>query len=265
MATTEDIEARRTRVALLVSLQGVASLGQLCQALSVSESTVRRDLETLEERGQVKRTYGGAVCTRYANGQRLGFADKQTTMLDQKDAIAREVAQMIAPGQTIILDGGTTCYRVAAALVGQNLCVVTNSVQNAELLYSDMAAEVTLIGGYLYPRTGVAIGATAEKQIEQIRATAVVMSCAAVGPEGAFNINQMMVGVQQKMMAAADRVILAVDHSKFNQHGLAKLCDISAPDVIVTDDGITDQQLAWLESAGPEIVVCPVRAGANIA
>ncbi len=264
MATTGDIEARRTKVAQLVSQRGVASLGELCSALSVSESTVRRDLEALEEQGQVKRTYGGAVCTRYANGQRFGFADRQTAMLDAKNAIAQAVAGMISPGQTIILDGGTTCYRVAAALAGQNLCVVTNSVQNAELLYSEMAAEVTLIGGYLYPRTGVAIGATAEAQIEQIRAAAVVLSCAAVGPDGAFNINQMMVGVQQKMMAAADRVILAVDSSKFTQRGLAKLCDTSAPNVIVTDDGVTDEQLAWLKSAGPEIVVCPVRAGANI-
>ncbi|MFB3893041.1 MAG: DeoR/GlpR family DNA-binding transcription regulator [Phycisphaerae bacterium] len=254
MATQDTIEQRRVKVADLLSQKGMMSLGELERALEVSQSTIRRDLEALEDQGFLRRTHGGAIRTRYPAAQALGFADRQTTMAREKEAIARAVAGLVRDGQTIILDGGTTCHRVAAALAGRHISVVTNSVPIASLLSAEIATEVTLIGGYLYPRTGVALGPTAVAQLEQIRASAVVMSCAGVSPEGAFNTNQMMVDVERKMMAAADRVILAVDHGKFELRGLAKLCELGELDVIVTDDGLSDQKRAWLSTLEIEVV-----------
>jgi len=85
-------------------------------ASSLSESTVRRDLEVLEEQGLLRRTHGGAVYVKDTFGQRLAFADRETSAAAEKEAIAATVAAMIPEGQTIILNGGTTCYQVARAL-----------------------------------------------------------------------------------------------------------------------------------------------------
>ncbi len=260
MATVENIEQRRSRLSALILRRGAVSLAELAREMGISESTVRRDLEMLEEQGQVRRTHGGAVCTKYASGQQpLAFSDRLGSMPREKEAIARAVADEIADGQTVILDGGTTTFAVAQALQGRRISVVTNSVPIASLLSTDIATEVTLIGGYLYPRTGVALGDMARSQLSSLAASVLVMSCASIGPDGIFNTNQMMVDVQRQMMDVAERVVLTVDHTKFDLHGLVKLCDVVQMDVIVTDGGIGEKHRSWLASVPVQAVVTGCR------
>lgn len=254
MATQDLIESRRTRVSDLLSQRGLLTLGELRTLLDVSESTIRRDLEALEELGVARRTHGGAVRTRYGQ-QNLNFDDRQTSMAVQKQAIATAVAALVQDEQTVILDGGTTCFQVAKLLQGRRLSVVTNSIPIATLLSGDIATEVTVVGGYLYPRMGVALGSTAQQQFAALQASTLILSCAGIGPDGAFNTNQMMVDVQRKMMESADQVVLAVDSSKFQQRGLARLCELAELSVIVTDGGVSDEGRRLLESAGPRVIV----------
>jgi DeoR/GlpR family transcriptional regulator of sugar metabolism len=254
MATESTIEDRRSKSLELLSRKGFTSLTELVQEFGVSESTIRRDLEILEEQGFVKRTHGGAVYIKDAPAQRLAFADREMAAAAEKEAIARSVAEMIHDGQTIILNGGTTCFQVARALQGRRLSVITNSVPIASLLSTDLATEVTLIGGYVYPRTGVAMGAMAEKQIQDLHASQMVLSCAGLTSDGAFNANQMMVDVERKMMQAADQVILAVDHGKFGMRSVVKLCDLSELDAIVTDSGTDEETRTWLGTVNAKVV-----------
>jgi len=167
MADEQSIEGRRECVAELLSVRGFVALSELVEQLAVSESTVRRDLEVLEEQGVLRRTHGGAVYVKDNFGQRLAFADRQMSAPAEKEAIAAKLSELIPDGQTIILNGGTTCYQVARALRGRRINVVTNSVPIASVLSTDLATEVTLVGGYVYPRTGVALGDMAETQISQ--------------------------------------------------------------------------------------------------
>jgi DeoR family transcriptional regulator, fructose operon transcriptional repressor len=254
MATEIDIEDRRTRMAELLSEKGFMSLGELVQASGVSESTIRRDLEILEEHGAVRRTHGGAVSIQDSSSQRLAFADREMTALPQKQAIAKAVAALVAENQTIIIDGGTTCYEVARALRGRRINVITNSVPIASLLSTDLATEVTLVGGYVYPRTGAALGTMAEGMLSGLHATQLILSCAGVTREGAFNSNQMMVEVERRMMEIADRVILAADASKLGMRAVVRLCDLADLDVIVTDAGVGPEARSWLDSYGGRVV-----------
>jgi len=246
MATDIDIVDRRDKELQVLSSKGFASMTELVQLLSVSESTVRRDLETLEGQGVVRRTHGGAVLIKDSAGHRMAFNERQTTATAQKQAIAQAVAAMIPLNQTVLLDGGTTCYQVAKAIRGKRLNVITNSVPIASLLATDLEPEVTLIGGYVYPRTGVTLGATAQRMLADVHASQLVLSCAAIGPEGAFNANQMMVDVERAMMQAADQVILAVDSSKLGTRAVVRLCDLNELDAIVTDAQASDQARQWL-------------------
>ena len=246
---------RRSDALQLITKKGFISLSELAGAVGVSESTARRDLEVLEQRGSIRRTHGGAVSLAEPAVTRLGFADREGTAVAQKRAIAAAVVNRISDNGTVILDGGTTCYQVAAALRGRRISVVTNSVPIAALLGGEMATEVTLIGGYLYPRTGVALGAAAEEMLESLRAAQTVMSCAAVNHDGVFNVNEMMTAVERRMMEVADEVILAVDHTKFGNRAIAPLCAWADVDVVVTDAGTDGPMLQWLADAGVSVIV----------
>ena len=114
------------------------------------------------------------------------------------------------------------------------------------LLSSDLATEVTLLGGYVYPRTGVALGAMTIQQLELVHASQLVLSCAGVTQDGAFNSNQMMVDVERKMMEIADEVILVVDHTKIGRRSVARLCGLDDLAVLVTDAGADADARAWL-------------------
>jgi len=254
MAAETLIEDRRAKMSELISVKGFVSLAELVQVFGVSESTVRRDLEILEEQGFVRRTYGGAVFVKDTASTKLAFAERETTALAQKQAIARAVAELIPVNQTVLLNGGTTCREVASVLKGKRLSVVTNSVPIAAILWADLVTEVTLIGGYVYPRTGVALGPMAVGQLETLNATQLILSCAGLTEDGAFNANQMMVEVERKMMDVADEVILAVDHTKLGMRSVAKLCDLAEADVIVTDSGADDAARAWLDGRARRVI-----------
>ncbi len=254
MAAEITIEDRRAKELEVLSQKGFASLTELVQLIGVSESTIRRDLEVLEDQGSVKRTHGGAVYMKDSASHRLAFADRETSAASEKLAIAKAVAELIPEGQTIVIDGGTTCYQVTQALVGRHLSVITNSVPIASLLSADLATEVTLIGGYVYPRTGVALGPTAEQQLDSLHASKLILSCAGVTPDGAFNANQIMVALEQKMMQIADEVILAVDHTKFGNRAVVKLCDLDRVSVIVTDSAADAQTRQWLGTLKARVI-----------
>jgi DeoR family transcriptional regulator, fructose operon transcriptional repressor len=254
MATEVGIEDRRAKTAELLSRKGFMSLGELVHELGVSESTIRRDLEILEEQGAIRRTHGGAVSIQDSSSQRLAFADREMAAIPQKQAIARAVAGLIAENQTVILDGGTTCYEVARAIRGRRLSVITNSLPIASLLSADLATEVTLVGGYVYPRTGVALGAMADQMLSGLHASQLIFSCAGITREGVFNSNQMMVEVERRMMEIADRVILAADSTKFGMRAIMKFCDLADLDAIVTDAGAGEEVRSWLNAYGGKAV-----------
>ena len=248
MAKENDIEDRRSKLSEMLSFNGFMSMAELVDRLSVSDSTIRRDLEILEEQGVIRRTRGGAVYIKDSPAQRLDFAERETTAVAEKRAIARAAAELIPPGQAVMLNGGTTCYEVARAIQGRRLSVITNSVPIASVLSSDMATEVTLIGGYLYPRTGVALGAMAEQHLEMLHASQLVLSCGGLTKEGAFNANQMMVESELKMMDGADEIILVVDHGKMGKRSVVRLAELDRFSTIVTDAGCDDEAREWLDA-----------------
>src|SRR3954464_2699847 len=110
-------ESRRRQLLDLIVRRGCASLEELVKTLGVSESTVRRDLEALDQAGAIKRTHGGAVCSGEVRGV-PAFDERTTTAAAEKRAIGRAEAALLEDGDTVLLDGGTTTLEVARALVG---------------------------------------------------------------------------------------------------------------------------------------------------
>ena len=178
------LDQRRDEILQLIEKQGFVALQELVERLGASESTVRRDLEYLDGIGQIRRTRGGAAYT----GEHLTpFEERGTTALPQKQRIARAVAEQIEPGETVLLDGGTTTLEVARCLANKPLQVVTNSLPIANLLVNQTNIELILIGGYLYPRTGVALGSLAAAALNDLHVGRVIMSAGGITEKGLFN------------------------------------------------------------------------------
>ena len=250
------VEERRNRLLEFVRQRRFASLPELVEEMQVSESTIRRDLEQLEEQDSVKRIHGGVL---YAGSSpRLPhFASRAPARWGQKRALARCAAEMMENGATVLLDGGSTTFEVARLLVGRALHVVTTSLPVANLFASDAGSDLVVIGGNICPRSGVAQGPIAEDMISRLRVGKTVLSVAGISEEGFFNNNLLLVETERAMMKAADQVIVVADSSKFGRQSLAHLCELGAPDRLVVDDEVTE---AWKlrMAAELDLVIAPV-------
>lgn len=248
------VEERRNRLLELVRVRGFAALPDLADALQVSESTVRRDLDYLEETGTAKRTHGGVFYT--GSSPKLPhFDERQPAQWDKKRLIAARAAELIENGDTVLLDGGTTTYEVARLLVGRPLQVVTNSLPVANLFASSSGTDLVLLGGYVYPRTGVALGPYANDMLSRLNVRKTVMSVAAVNIRGYFNSNLLLVETERSMMKAAEDVIVVADSTKFGHQSLAHLCPLNAVNHLVVDHEITEDWRSKIIASGVELLV----------
>jgi len=248
------VEERRNRLLELVRLRRFASLPELAELLGVSESTVRRDLDYLEEQGSARRIHGGVLYTG-VSPKLPHFDSRQPAQWAQKRAIAQRAVELIEDGDAILLDGGSTTYEVARRLVGRPLHVVTNSLPVANLLSSDSNSDVVLIGGNICPRSGVAQGPYADRMLAAVRVRKTILSTAGINDEGFFNTSVLLVGTERAMMDAADEVIVVADHTKFGRQSLGHVCSLGEVDYLVADAGVRPEWREKLAAAGVELIV----------
>jgi len=247
-------EERRSRLLELVRVGRFASLPGLAEALEVSESTVRRDVEYLESQGCARRIHGGVLYTG-TSPMLPHFDTRQSMQWEQKKAIAARAVELIEDGDTILLDGGSTTYELARLLVGRPIHVVTTSLPVANLFASDTNSDLVLVGGNICPRTGVARGPYAVEMISKVRVRKTILSVAGINEEGFFNNNLLIVEAERQMMQAADEVIVVADSSKFGRQSLTHLCPLDEVDHIVVDDGISQQWQEKIVAAGVKLHV----------
>lgn len=252
-------EERRQKLADIVRQKGFVPLPDLVDQMGVSESTVRRDLDFLHDAGILRRTHGGAIAT--AGGVGLSAFDERSQQeAQEKRNIGRYMASLIQDGETVLLDGGTTTLEVARHLVGRSLQVVTNSLPIAQLFASGRDVDLVIIGGYVYPKTGVALGVLAQEAIRNLHVHRTVLSASGLTRRGLFNENLLLVETERAMMASSDEVNVVADHTKFGRTALTFLADWSAIHRVVVDSGVSEEQLAMV---GRNVDVAVVDSNGN--
>lgn len=161
--------SERHRAILDLVLTGDASVEQLSAALGVSEATVRRDLTTLANQRRLVRTYGGATALIGAHEPEASLEERKATQREQKEAIARAAAAHVHDGDTLLLDGGTTCAALARHLVSRvDLHVVTNNLLAVMTLANAPGVHLTLIGGDLRKSSMSTLGPLAELSLSRL-------------------------------------------------------------------------------------------------
>ena len=249
-------EVRQDRMAGIILDEGFARVTDLAGRFGVSAVTVRADLSALEARARVRRVRGGAVPL----GEReRPFESSQWEAPVQKSSIGVRAAAMIADGDTVILDVGTTTTAIARALVLRtdlrDVTVVTNGLNIAlELERATPRISVVVTGGTLRPLQHSLVNPLGTVLLERLRASVAFVGCNGVDPEvGITNINLPEAEVKRAMLLAARRRVIVADGSKVGEVELAKVCDIEEVSLLITDPTADPEVLTEIAAAGCQV------------
>lgn len=235
--TAPITSSRQTRLLERLQSRAYADTQDLSAFLGVSEATVRRDLVDLETRGLIRRTHGGAmplaqVTSDFPNNERIG------RNAAEKARIGRLAAGLVAAGDAVFLDAGTTTLQVASQLAPRKgLTFVTNGTDISTCLAGAGVERLFVTGGEYYDFNHSLTGALAAEQIRRFNVDKLFLSVSAVDlRRGLITIsNPALAEAQRAMIEIAQEVIVVADHSKFDRNALTVIAPLGAVDRIVTD------------------------------
>jgi DeoR/GlpR family transcriptional regulator of sugar metabolism len=207
-------------------------LSQLSEALEVSEDTVRRDIEGLAKSGLLTKVRGGAIPhspNAHSFGERIHVSERE------KLVIAQKALQLIKPGNTILLDGGTTTYALAG-LLDMPLTVITNNIPVAALLAGRKNMEVIMTGGRILPDSRVTAGAYAIGLLEQSHVDICFLGVCSLHHEiGVSSLDYFECEMKRAMINCSDKIVALTGHIKIGTSETYKICPISLLDTIITE------------------------------
>jgi DeoR/GlpR family transcriptional regulator of sugar metabolism len=251
--------ARRARMLDVIRQQGFVSIPELRDSLEVSESTIRRDLESLEESGEARRTHGGVFYTGSVTTVRqFQRGNPSDGAWDKKRAIALEAAKLVNDHDTVLLDGGSTTYELAKQLVGRPLQIVTNSLPVANLFSASDSVDLVILGGAIHNRTGVTHGPFTDQMLETINVQKAFLSVAGVNEKGFYNSNLLLVETERCMMRSADRTIIVADSTKFGRSSLARMLEWNQVDTLVVDEDLSTLWRDRIDELDTNLILAPL-------
>jgi len=238
--------------------RGRVRIGELSGELGVSEMTIRRDLETLEREGALQRVHGGATSI-VSSSYEPPYAARAHRNADGKRAAAVAAARLVRPGDTCVVDGGSTGVELARALAGaERLTVCTPSYRVASVLADAPGVRLMLTGGLVRPGELSLVGDLAEGAFRDLRFDWCFLSCSGCdAAEGVTEWNLDDARVKRAAVASARRVVVVLDAGKLGRTAFARVCPIDAVDLLVTDASASADDLAAFDAAGVETIVEP--------
>ena len=241
-------EQRRREIVRRLYLMGYVEARELAAELGVDTSTIRRDLDALSRAGHMQRTHGGA---RLPSGAvDLPYEIKRHERLGAKQAIGRAAAELVADGQSVALDSGSTTYELAARLrVRQGLTIVTNDLRIAQLVASYSGVRLMVSGGELLRSTYTLVGDRAVAFIRELSVDWAFLGADAIDAGCITNTNTIEIPVKRAMLAVARTTAVLADRSKFGRRALVRVAEIGEVDRVITDGELPDELAAGFGGA----------------
>lgn len=249
-------EERKLKIVEYLQEHLRASVQELSKIFQVSESTIRRDLQELEDAKLLKRTHGGAVCLENVNVEPT-FVEKEDKFRKEKERIAQKAAEFIQDGDTLVIDSGTTTVYLAKELRKfSNIKVVTNSIILAQELRGFEGVEVIMTGGTLRQNTLAMVGPITENSLSMLRVDKAFMATNGLNlQEGLTTPNLVEAATKARMIDIAKQVILLTDHTKIGKVAFAKFADIARIDTCIVDDKISQDVADEMKKLGVRVCV----------
>jgi len=241
---------RQAEILKRLTDSGGARVAVLARDLRVTEETIRRDLDKLEQAGRLVRTHGGALLVPETSRD-LSFETRQTANHEAKVAIARMAVRLVSPGDVIALDASSTVHELALALPDIPLTVVTNSLPATVRLAARTHLRVIATGGTLDRPSGSWVGSLAEHALDRLNIQKVFLSSKGVDFErGLSEVDDAQARVKRRMLDLAAERYLLVDSSKFGVRSVVPLARLDEVHAVLTDAGITPDARARLAALG---------------
>lgn len=247
---------RQRRIAEQLQQSGAVRVADLASALGVSEMTVRRDLERMQEAGVLTKVHGGAVPVG-RSAEEPGFDAKLERATAEKAAIARSALTLVQPGSSVALSAGTTTWSLARLLPSvPGITVLTNSLSAAaELHRQDPATPVVLSGGVRTPSDAL-VGPVADASIRSLYVDLLFLGVHGMDPDAGFTTpNLAEAQTNRTLVANARRVVVLADSSKWRTVGLSRIAALDAADMVITDDGLPSEARRVLGEACELVLV----------
>jgi DeoR/GlpR family transcriptional regulator of sugar metabolism len=211
----------------------------LSERFSVTEVTIRRDLDKLEQAGFIVKTYGGAVLREEVERPAALFEESDDETAEEKRMIGKMAAELVEQGEAIFLGPGRTCREVARHLKGKRITVVTNDLAVGLCLKDAVGIKVILTGGDLLPSSTALGGGLALQALDGIYVNKAFVSVRGVHTESGFTMDSHEeVAIAQEVRKIAGQFIVVADYTKFGRIGFARLGELSIAAAVVTNKQI---------------------------
>ena len=254
-------EIRHEKIRSMLIANDLVTVAEFRQALNCSEATIRNDLRYLEERGLLKRSYGGAVATG-STARRTNMNMRSVAYKKEKEAIAEYIVNhVLLSGQTIILDSGSTSLEIAQRIAESELelTVLTNSFTIAATLIHSPRVKLFLAGGNYDPEPAAFHDEFSVALFNTMRADICFLSVNGVSSEAGFTISGFEEApIKQAMIKASHECYVIADHSKLGKIGLKVICNFSDVTALVCDKHNNDEIAKELEASGLRIILAPL-------
>lgn len=231
---------RRDRILEMLRRDTYASVKALAQATGASETTIRRDLSTMETEGAVIRLRGGAELAASHRGSltlptELPFEERRGLRPEEKRRIGRHAASLADDGDTIFIDGGSTTFWMIEALKCRSLTIVTNSFVLAEALVGRSSNTIILAGGVVHPDSRLILDPVGGNPFSDYHAAKLFMGVGGITTTAILNNDARLIRVERSMIEGSDRHIVLADSSKFGRTASIRLCGLEEIDLIISD------------------------------
>lgn len=249
---------RQSAILDRVRATGGVRVSELAAEYSVSDMTIRRDLESLAERGLLAKVHGGATTVNPGSAHEPGFAAKSAQQRAEKAAIATRAAALVSPGDAIALSAGTTTAELAQRLVDvPSLTVVTNSIPVADVFYRAGRTDQTVVltGGTRTPSDAL-VGPVAVSAIGSLHVDVLFLGVHGMSERAGYTTPNLMESeTNRALLEAAERSVVLADHTKWGTIGISSIAALSEADVVITDTGLAPAARALLEEQVAEFLV----------
>ena len=255
----ESGSARQEFILRRLQETGEISVEELCASLDTSTATIRRDLDDLEQRSLLRRTRGGAISISslfYEPFKHdLSFQDKVGTFAAEKRRIAEAAAELVGPGATVALSGGTTTTEVVRYLkLRRGITIVTNAVNVAMELSSQKEIDVVVTGGHLRGNWFTLVGPLANQAATMLFSDVMFIGVDGIDAEqGLTCVHPQEADYLRVLAGHAQKKVVVADHSKIGIVSRWLLCPTSDIDMIITDRDAAERMIEPFRHSGIEV------------